>query len=309
MNKSKLLRGSLPFVTLILLYVVFKVLQPERFGNFNSMYVLLQQTLIHVILASGFYYLLVMNIFDLTLGVNAVLSSMVGVLLSQVLGLPGLVIGALACGLLISFISSFLMVNIDAPPIIISVGLVIIYEAISVLLCKGSMCLTLDAAYRVLKAPFNMLPGILVLVLNGLILRYTRLGVYIEAIGTNTKITEAVGVNVKKYKTRAFLLCGLCAGVYAIASLNYSSSVAAANGLSSVTSIFKPVMACMFANAFKKYLNPMIALLIGCYILNIISNGLMTNGLEAALQNVVVGFAMILLVRFSSTARKFDVVK
>ena len=300
----------MPFLTVILLYVIFRLLQPERFGNPNSMYVLIQQTFIHSILACGFYYILSMDIYDLTVGVNAIISSMIGVYLSNFLGMPGLFIGTILTGCLISFISSFLMVNIDAPPIIISVALTIIYEAFSVLLCSGNTTLSVDSAYRFFgKAPFDMIPGIVILIINGLILRYTKLGVYIDAIGSNAKLTENVGVNVRKYKTIAFICCGLCTGVYALNSLSYSASVAYATGLSSVTSIFKPVMACMFAIAFKKYINPMISLFIGCFILNIISNGLLTNGLEAALQNVVVGIAMILLVRFSSMARKFDVVK
>jgi ribose transport system permease protein len=300
----------MPFLTVILLYVIFRILQPERFGNPNSMYVLIQQTFIHPILACGFYYILSMDIYDLTVGVNAIISSMIGVYLSNLIGMPGLFIGTILTGCLISFISSFLMVNIDAPPIIISVALTIIYEAFSVLLCSGNTTLSVDSAYRFFgKAPFDMIPGIVILIINGLILRYTKLGVYIDAIGSNAKLTENVGVNVKKYKTIAFICCGLCTGVYALNSISYSASVAYATGLSSVTSIFKPVMACMFAIAFKKYINPMISLFIGCFILNIISNGLLTNGLEAALQNVVVGIAMILLVRFSSMARKFDVVK
>lgn len=310
MKKSKLIRSLMPFLTVILLYVIFRILQPERFGNPNSMYVLIQQTFIHSILACGFYYILSMDIYDLTVGVNAIISSMIGVYLSNLIGIPGLFIGTILTGCLISFISSFLMVNIDAPPIIISVALTIIYEAFSVLLCSGNTTLSVDSAYRFFgKAPFDMIPGIVILIINGLILRYTKLGVYIDAIGSNAKLTENVGVNVKKYKTIAFICCGLCTGVYALNSISYSASVAYATGLSSVTSIFKPVMACMFAIAFKKYINPMISLFIGCFILNIISNGLLTNGLEAALQNVVVGIAMILLVRFSSMARKFDVVK
>lgn len=309
MKKSKLLRGIVPFLTVVLIYIVFKILQPERFGSLKIMYVLLQQAFIHSILACGLYFLLAMDIYDLTVGINAIISSIVGVLLSNVLGFPGLIIGALACGALISFISSFLVVNIDAPPIIISVALTILYEAVSVMICQGAS-FTINSDYKFFgRAPFDCIPGIFVLVVSALILKYTRIGVYIDAIGSNAKLSENVGVNVKKYKTIAFLLCGICTGIYAINSISYSSTVAAATGLSSVTSIFNPVIACMFALAFKKYLNPMIALITGCFILNLIANGLMTNGLEAALQNVVVGITMIILVRFSSAARKYDVVK
>ena len=310
MKKIKLTRGILPFAALILLYAVFKVLQPVRFGNFRSMYVLVQQTLIHCSLACGFYYILTMNIYDLTLGVNAILSSMLGVLLSNRIGYPGLIIGALACSVAVALISYVLMTYIDAPPIIISISLVIIYETLSIILCGRSNSLPINSAYRYLgKAPLDMLPGIIVLAVNAVILKFSSLRVYIEAIGSNPRIAESAGIDIRKYKRLAFIACGLCVGVYSINSLSYSASVASASGLSSVTSIFKPFMACMFASAFRKYLNPMIGLFIGCFLLNMISNGLMANGLEASLQNVVVGLAMIVLIRFSNAARKYDVVK
>ncbi len=310
MKKKNLFKSLTPFLALIAVYALFKFLQPVRFGKWNSMYVLLQQALTHSILACGFYYILTMNIYDLTIGINAIISSMMGVWLSEVLGFPGLLIGAIGSAVFISLISWFLMTSIDAPPIIISVALVIIYEALSLLLCRGATYLAIDPSLRILgKAPAVLFPGIFVLLISALILKYSKLGVYMEAIGTNPNVSQAVGLPVKKYKAAAFAVSGVFIGIYAAVSLSYSASVAAASNMSSVTGIFKPFMACMFAAAYKKYLNPMAALLLGCFMLNMLSNGLMTNGLEVALQNVVVGFAMILLVRFSTNARKFDVVK
>lgn len=109
MKNSKMIRSLLPFITVVVLYIIFRILQPERFGNFNSMYILVQQTFIHSILACGFYYILSMDIYDLTVGINAIISSMVGVMLSDAIGMPGLFIGAILTGILISFISSFLI--------------------------------------------------------------------------------------------------------------------------------------------------------------------------------------------------------
>ena len=159
MKNSKMIRSLLPFITVVVLYIIFRILQPERFGNFNSMYILVQQTFIHSILACGFYYILSMDIYDLTVGINAIISSMVGVMLSDAIGMPGLFIGAILTGILISFISSFLMVNIDAPAIIISVALTIIYEAFSVFLCTGNTTLSINPAYKFFgKAPYDMIP-------------------------------------------------------------------------------------------------------------------------------------------------------
>ena len=48
---------------------------------------------------------------------------------------------------------------------------------------------------------------------------------------------------------------------------------------------------------------------IGILFLNLISNGLLANGLESSLQNIIIGFSMIFIVRVSSKSRKYDIVK
>lgn len=310
MKKQKIIRASLPFVALGIVFAIFKILQPMRFGTLNSMYILLQQTLIQSSLACGIYFLMAMGIFDMTIGANAMISAMTAILMAEKFGPVGFVCGALLTSMLISFISGQFMIRLDAPPMIISVGFVVVYEAISQQLCRGAFSLSVESSYRALgMAPLNMIPGILLLIIASFLLKYTRFGLYVTAIGANGRIAEATGIDVKKYKTLAFLFCGICAFIYGIVTTCYSSSVASASGMSSATSIFKPLMAVMFATSFKKYLNPMIALLTGCFFLNLISNGLLTNGLESSLQNVIVGLAMIVVIRLSSTARKNDVVK
>lgn len=310
MKKQKIIKASLPFAALLIVFVIFKILQPERFGTISSMYILLQQTLMQSSLACGFYFLMNMGIFDMTIGVNALISAMTAILMAEKFGPLGFLLGALATSVAISFVSGQFMIRLDAPPMIISVGFVVVYEAVSQQLCRGAFSLSIPQAYRILGlAPLNMIPGFLLLVVAGFLLKYTRFGLYVTAIGSNGRIAEAVGINVKKYKTLAFFFCGICTFIYGIVTTCYASSVASASGMSSATSIFKPLMAVMFATSFKKYLNPMVALLIGCFFLNLISNGLLTNGLESSLQNVIVGLAMILVIRLSSTDRKYDVVK
>lgn len=307
---KKVLRTLMPFLALALVYLVFKVLQPARFGAWRNMYLLIQQTLLQTILACGIYFLLSLGIFDLSAGINAIVSAMVGYHLCQYLGWAGLLLGGLATGLLFAFVTGQFMIRLKAPPMIISVGLIILMEAISQNLTMNKTSLKIDTVYRALgHVPLNLIISLSVMAASILIYRYTKLGLYIRAIGSDRLVAGRSGIDVNKYMMIAFLMCGFCASLYGVINLCYSSSVQYASGLASATSVFKPLMACMFANAFKKYLNPIIGVALGLFFLNLISNGLLTNGLESSLQNVIIGFAMILIVRFSSVSRKYDIVK
>ena len=310
MKKKNLLRTLIPFFALVVVYAVFKLLQPTRFGTWNSMYLILQQTLMQCILGCGIYYLLSMNFFDFTIGVNTVLSGMIGILLGKAFGWPGLILGGIGFGCLMSFLVGQFLMRINANTMILSFGVVIILEAVSSKITGSVTSLPMPDTFRVIgQAPTNIIISVVVLVIAMLLYKYTKFGLYVRAIGSNRAVATNIGVEIDKYMTITFLFCGLCAGIYGIVNAGYGSAVGAPSGMSSATSIFKPMMACTFASAYRKYLNPILGILVGNLLLNLVANGLLTNGLEASLQNVVVGLALVVVVKLSSTAGKYEVIK
>lgn len=310
MKKKNILRTLIPFIALILVYAVFKILQPERFGSVNSIYLILQQSLMQCILGCGIYFLLSMGFFDFTIGVNTVMSAMIGIKLSNIMGWPGLILGTLIFGVVLAFCVGQMLMRIKANTMILSFGMVIILEAISSKLPGSLLSMPMPAQFRIIgQAPLNIIISVIVLVVSMLLYKYTKFGLYVRAIGSNRGIATNIGVDIPRYMTYTFIFCGVCAGIYGLVNTGYGSAVSAPSGMSSATSIFKPLMACMFASAYKKYLNPLLGVLVGVLLLNLIANGLLANGLEASLQNVVVGLALVVVVKLSSTAGKYEVVK
>lgn len=300
----------LPFAAIILVFILFKILQPGRFGTMNSISILLQQTLMQSILGCGLYFLNEMGIFDMTLGANMIISAMAGCWLSVSFGWAGLILGGLLTGMVIAMIGGQFMTRLEINPMIISVGLIIIYEAISTILTQGAYALQVQEQYRVLgKAPVNVIISLLILGLSAVLAVRTRFGLYVNAIGSNASVAESMGIDVPRYKGYAFLYGGICAGTMGIVNICYSNSMGAASGLSSAASIFTPLMACLFAGAYKRYMNPILALVLGSLFMNLIANGLLTNGLESSLQNVFIGIMLLILVHSSSSNRQYDVTK
>ena len=307
---SRKLKSVLPFLAIVLVFIFFKILQPDRFGTANSMSILIQQALMQSILGCGLYFLNEMGIFDMTLGANMIISAMVGCRLSEVCGWPGLILGGIVTGVIIAIIGSLFMTRLPINPMIISVGLIIIYEAVSTMMTQGAYALQVADVYRAFgKAPWNIIISLAVLILSSILARYTKFGLYVNAIGSNAGIAKGMGINVLKYKSYAFIFAGACAGVSGIVNICYSNSMGAASGLSSASTIFTPLMACMFGSAYKKFMNPILALLIGNLFMDMIANGLLTNGLESSLQNVFIGIMLLVVVHSSGNARKYDVSK
>ncbi len=74
-------------------FAVFKILTPANFGSLDNLYFYLQSSIIYSVGACGFYFIVVMGLFDFSIGANVVLSSIVGVVLSKQFGYFGLLMG------------------------------------------------------------------------------------------------------------------------------------------------------------------------------------------------------------------------
>ena len=59
---------------------------------------------------------------------------------------------------------------------------------------------------------------------------------------------------------------------------------------------FTPIMGCFIGLAFKKYVNPVISIIIGEFIIAMIISGIMTNGLDSTLQNTIIGVILLVIV-------------
>ena len=87
MGTTKKISGkTMGYVILIGLVIVswaiFKILTPHNFGSFSNMLNYFQASLIATVGAVGFYFVMVMGMFDFSIGANIMLSAIVGCVLA-----------------------------------------------------------------------------------------------------------------------------------------------------------------------------------------------------------------------------------
>ena len=100
MGTSKKLSGKvmgyLILIGLVVLsWLIFKILTPHNFGSFSNMLNYFQASLIATVGAVGFYFVMVMGMFDFSIGANIMLSAIVGCVFATRfnMGYFGLIIG------------------------------------------------------------------------------------------------------------------------------------------------------------------------------------------------------------------------
>lgn len=314
-NKKVVSAKVLGYIILVFLVIlswaIFKILTPKNFGSPGNLLSYFQASLIATVGAVGFYFVMVMGMFDFSIGANIMLSAIVGSVFAGKLGMGyiGLILGCIITGTIVGILNGFLYVNLRIPSMIVTTGLALIYESVANYI-SGGVEQTLSSELRI----FGRMPGDIILALTAfatayLILNYTKIGTYTYAIGSNEFVAKNMGINVKKYKVAAFIISGAFLGIMSILTISYGSSMVAVTGMASMSRNFIPTMGCFFGLAFKKYGMPLQAIIIGEFVINIIFFGFIALGAPTAIQDVITGITLLIIITLTTKANKGEIVK
>lgn len=290
-------------------WAVFKVLRPNTFGTPDRMVTYLRDAIIYAVGGCGFYFIVVMGLFDFSVGSVIVLSCVLSVTFSESMGYFGLVLAPIIAGTLMEFVNGILYIKLRIPSMIVTTGMALIYESLAVV-ATGSVEKILSKDYRAFgQYPLNIIVAVLAFILCGFILKYTKVGTYATAIGSNEAVAKNMGINVDKYKVVAFSLFGFFLGVEALLTISYGTSMTAKTGMVSMSRNFQPLMGTFFGLAFRKYGHPVIAIVVGEYIVSMIFAGFVALGAPTTINNVVTGIVLLVIVALTTKRVKGAVVK
>lgn len=313
--KNKLSGKTAGFLVLFILVVaswaVFKVITPSNFGSPKNLLSYFEASLMVSAGAVGFYFVMVMGMFDFSIGANIMLSSIVGTVIASRFGLGyfGLIAGCILTGAIVGLLNGFFYVKLHIPSMIVTTGLALIYEAIASYIAGGQSA-TLPSDLRAFGSmPGNLILAVIAFLLAYLLLNYTRIGTYTYAIGSDEFVAKNMGINVNKYKIIAFVISGAFFGIEAILTISYGSSMVAETGMLSMSRNFYPTMGCFLGLAMKKNGIPIPAIIIGEFFLQIIYYGFVALGAPTAVNDVISGLALLIIVTLTTKTKKGEIVK
>ena len=117
----------------VLSWAIFKILSPHNFGSFGNMLNYFQASLIATVGAVGFYFVMVMGMFDFSIGANIMLSAIVGCVFATRfnMGYLGLILGCVLTGTIVGLLNGLFYVKLRIPSMIVTTGLALIYESLA----------------------------------------------------------------------------------------------------------------------------------------------------------------------------------
>ena len=226
-----------------------------------------------------------MDLFDFSIGANIILSAIIGCQLATTfeLGYFGLIAGSIATGALVGLCNGYFYVKLRIPSMIVTAGLALIYESVANYMA-GGVEQTLPSSLRAFGSmPGNIILAFITFIIAYGILNYTKFGTYTYAIGSDEFVAKNMGINVDRFKVYAFILSGAFFGAMAVLTISYGSSMVAVTGMSSMSRNFIPTMGCFF--------------------------GFISLGAPTAIQDVITGLALLVIITLTTKVTKGEIVK
>lgn len=202
------------------LVAIFGIMNPFFFSTSNLQNVLVQATVLGLLGLAQSLVLLVGEI-DLSIAAMTGISSALGALSIQRLGLPvgmGIILGV-AIATLIGFINGVCVTRLKMVSLIESLGMMIMLQGGLLAISQGNTITDMPDSYnwigQATVGGWPIMPLVLLLgfVAMGFTLRRTILGRSLYATGGNAAAALVAGIRVQRIKIIAFTLSGFISGV------------------------------------------------------------------------------------------------
>src|SRR5437867_2067122 len=209
----------LPFASLLVLFILLSIVSPYFLTVTNLSSVARQSAVINI-LALGMTLIMVSGGIDLSVGSVMAFSGICGTMVLQS-GAPlsASVAGAMLAGAAWGLLNSLLITLLGVSPFIATLGTMGAARGLTLVMTNGMPVVNLPASFgwlgdgnlaRVVPVPLAIL--LVLAALTGFILKYTRLGRYAYAIGSNVEAARYAGIPVRRYLAAIYVFAGALTG-------------------------------------------------------------------------------------------------
>ncbi len=284
---------------LLTLLIGFAILSPQ-FLTLNNILTLALQSSLIALVAIGMTFTIITGGIDLSVGSVAALAGAIAAGVAAQTGTyPGLLAG-LATGLVIGAINGALVVWGRLPPFVATLASMAAARGLTLVYTQGRPIAGLDPAFTFwgsesllgLPVPVWML---LVAALGGdVVLRHTRLGLHLYALGGNEEMARLAGVQVAQVKYSAYLISGFCA---ALSGVILTARLWSAQPNTGIGLELDAIAAAVLGGAsLAGGVGSIPGTIAGSLIIGILSNGLNLLGVPSYNQQVIKGMIFIVAV-------------
>ncbi len=285
---------------LCVMFAIYALNEPSALSllGFDNV---LNNTVVLALAACGLTLVVLCGELDLSgPGVIAIANVVVATTSAGSLGTAGSLAAVLAIGAMVGCLNGFLVAYLGLQSLAVSLGALIVCQGIALLLLPAPGGEVADAIVGGLTGNVFGIPApAIVLALAGglwLLLKHSRMGIGLYAVGTDEAAARLSGLNVRTTKTFAFMTSGLC---YAIAGFVYSAEIGSGDPrVSDSFLLFMFAAVAIGGTSLNGGRGGIFGTLAGAGILTVLQKMLFALGVADFYTNIFNGIIMVLAVFF-----------
>ncbi len=304
----RLLGALAPFLALVAVYVLFAALRYDRFVTWDNSAIMLQQTAVIGTGAIGMTLIVISGGVDLSFGSIIALSAVVLALLLQA-GAPPVVAaaGAVGLGVITGVASGLLVTRLRLMPFIVTLGMMgILRGAAKGLASEQPIYPDPTWLNDLMQLSAGLLPGgvwimvAMAIVIAG-VLRYTRFGRHIFAIGSNESTARLCGVAVDRTKIWIYAVGAGFAGLAGVLQFSYLTGGDPTTAVGLELNIIAAVV--IGGASLSGGRGTILGTMIGALIMTVVNNGCTKLEMSNWVQEIVTGGIIVAAVTLDQYRR------
>jgi ribose transport system permease protein len=307
---------------LALLILALSIFRSDTFLTVDNGLNVLRQISINLCLSIGMTMIIVSGGIDLSVGSVLALSGAVAAgLLKNGLPLPywnvslqftmfGAIVAGIAVGLAAGLLNGLVITRLRVPPFVATLGMLGIARALTMLWTGHHPISDLGEGFgqigrgHILGIPTPVWISGMLAAVFAVVMRRTRFGRHLYAVGGNERAATLSGLNVKRVKLIVYTLGGGLAGVAGLISAGRINTADPKVGIGyELDSIAAVVIG---GTSLTGGRGSIFGTVLGCLIIGILNNGLGLIGVSSDWQQMIQGLVIIAAVAIDQVGRRND---
>jgi inositol transport system permease protein len=305
-----------PLIFLVILLVIFYS-QNQRFLWAINIWNVLRQISYPGIIAIGMTFVILTGGIDLSVGSLLMLAGLIcadfykggeqfmrltGVDVSMLEGnLPVAVGIALLVGVLGGLLQGTAITRLGVPAFVVTLGGMSVFRGAGLYYSAGGPISTFDQQYsfwgqgKVLgDVPVPVVIFLVLAFVAHIILRYTRYGRHVYAVGGNLEAARLSGLNVRRLIISVYIIVGFCVGIATFVRSARVNSAEAVAGIGDELTVIASVV--IGGTSLFGGRGSVLGTVIGALLIGVINNGLQLLNVSPYIQQIVIGVIIVLAV-------------
>ena len=295
------LERLLPYASVGALFVALSLLSPYFLSVANLSSVVRQTTVITII-ALGMTLIMISGGIDLSVGSVLAFAGICGTTLLQGhFSLLTSITGAVLAGAAWGLVNSLLITLLKVSPFIATLGTMGAARGITLVITSGLPVTKLPASFGELGdgnvlgvVPVPLVILLALALLTAFILKYTRLGRYAYAIGSNIEAARYAGIPIRRYVVMIYVFGGALTGLAGMIEFSRLMTGQPTSGQGYELSVIAAVV--IGGASLSGGEGTVAGTIAGAFLMGLISNGSNLLGVSPFWQQVVIGTIIVLAV-------------